>query len=239
MPNTPTYLLPYPLATDPANVPLDMQELAEASEAALNGFDTRVDATEAFGARITAEETKSVDFDTRLKTIEPKVPANRIAAGADGQVLTTVAGVPAWAAGAAGSGGELGYAQRTANLNITATTEATAQEVVAAPAIVFDGTAVYIEFFAPLMQLPAAANAFMDCALFQDGGSIGLISRCGNSGSASMITPVSLKRRISPSAGSHVFSIRSYVSTGTGAFTTAAGGAPGSVQPVFIRIVRA
>ena len=35
MPTTPIYALPYPLATDPADVPLDMQELAGAVEAAL------------------------------------------------------------------------------------------------------------------------------------------------------------------------------------------------------------
>jgi hypothetical protein len=33
MPTTPIYALPYPAATDPADVPLDMQELAEAVEA--------------------------------------------------------------------------------------------------------------------------------------------------------------------------------------------------------------
>ncbi len=61
MPTTPNYLLPYPLATDPADVPLDMRELAEATEAALNGFDTRDDTQDttlaSLNSRVTALET--------------------------------------------------------------------------------------------------------------------------------------------------------------------------------------
>jgi hypothetical protein len=38
MGSTPIYALPYPEATDPADVPLDMRELAERIEAVLGGF---------------------------------------------------------------------------------------------------------------------------------------------------------------------------------------------------------
>lgn len=37
MPTTPVYSLPYPAATDPADVPIDLGELATAAEAALQG----------------------------------------------------------------------------------------------------------------------------------------------------------------------------------------------------------
>src|SRR5262245_32486880 len=40
MPTTPVYQLPYPAASDPANVPLDMQELADATEAAIKTLVT-------------------------------------------------------------------------------------------------------------------------------------------------------------------------------------------------------
>lgn len=58
MPTTPTYALPYPTPTDPADVPVDLQELANATESALSSvttgyqnadaaMDSRLDALEA------------------------------------------------------------------------------------------------------------------------------------------------------------------------------------------------
>ena len=49
MPTTPTWGLPYPAATDPADVPADMGELALAVEADLTGLDGRLDVVEAVG----------------------------------------------------------------------------------------------------------------------------------------------------------------------------------------------
>jgi hypothetical protein len=103
MPTTPNYLLPYPLATDPADVPTDLRELAEASETALNGFDVRVDATEAFDPRIDTLETASANHETRLDALDPTIPVIKIAPGATGDVLTTLAGpTVGWQAGAGG-----------------------------------------------------------------------------------------------------------------------------------------
>jgi hypothetical protein len=46
MPTTPLYALPYPTLDDPPNVPADMQELADATDAALNVVQsTRIFAT--------------------------------------------------------------------------------------------------------------------------------------------------------------------------------------------------
>jgi hypothetical protein len=61
MGTTPTYQLPYPEATDPADVPLDMRELADRIEAAIgNPFDTRLDALE---ARPTSALVKIAELD--------------------------------------------------------------------------------------------------------------------------------------------------------------------------------
>lgn len=42
MPTTPTFALPYPAAADPANVPLDLQRLAERTEAVLTPITAAV-----------------------------------------------------------------------------------------------------------------------------------------------------------------------------------------------------
>lgn len=47
MGSTPIYALPYPEATDPADVPTDMRELAEKAELTLDGLDDRLDVLDA------------------------------------------------------------------------------------------------------------------------------------------------------------------------------------------------
>lgn len=102
MPQTPNYNLPYPLATDPADVPADMQELANAVDTSLDTVDDRVDVLE---PKVSTLQSDVVSLDSRLDTIEPTIPLTRIPPGTTGQVLTTAAGpVVQWAAGGGGGG---------------------------------------------------------------------------------------------------------------------------------------
>ena len=58
--------------------------------------------------------------------------------------------------------GELAYAEITANVNVTAISEATAQTVVTAPAITLDGaTPILVEFYSPLVSPAATAPLFL------------------------------------------------------------------------------
>jgi hypothetical protein len=87
MGQTPIYSLPYPASTDPANIPLDMQELATAVENNVGGAAVPKSVVDAAGDLIVGSGADAV---------------SRLAKGTDGQVLKVVSGAPAWAAEAAG-----------------------------------------------------------------------------------------------------------------------------------------
>lgn len=136
---------------------------------------------------------------------------------------------------------EIAYAQITTNVTVTATTEATGNPIVTAPAITFDGaTAVMIEFFTPLLFTPAVANALVELSLWQDSAPLGLFGRVLSPGAVGAGVPVRLARRITPAAGARTYAIRAWQSGGTGGVVVAGpGNAPAANQPAYIRISRA
>lgn len=135
---------------------------------------------------------------------------------------------------------ELNYTQITSSVNLTATTEATANTIVTASAVTFDGsTTAIIEFFANSIQTPAVNSSFVVLALYDGASSIGFFAFIQNPAAANPISvPVTLSRRLTPSAAAHTYSIRGYVSGGTGVVAAGAG-TIGVNAPAFIRITRA
>jgi hypothetical protein len=118
---------------------------------------------------------------------------------------------------------------------------ATGVTVVAAPSAVFDGkSAVYIEFFAPAVQLtPTAAGQPFGFDFWDNASDLGYVGAFTASASGFYAQPLSLKRRITPTAGPHVFSIKAWSGVGTSitVVSGAAGGA-GFYNPGFIRVTR-
>lgn len=134
---------------------------------------------------------------------------------------------------------ELAYNEYTSDVTVTATTEATANTVVTASAVTFDGaTQAIIEFFTPWADQPATP-ATLKFWLYDGSSSIGqtgmYASSSANGGTTSLYLPVYLSRRLTPSAASHTYSIRASVTSGTGTVHGGAGGA-GVLVPGFIRI---
>jgi hypothetical protein len=132
------------------------------------------------------------------------------------------------------------YAEFTANVSITATTEATADLVVAGNSVTYDGTtAVLIEFYAPFVNPDTtAAGREIDLYLY-DGTSIGRIGlEFAQVAAVNRHQPVKTARKLTPSAGAHAYSIRAKVSVGTGTVGAGVGGV-GADMPGFIRITRA
>ena len=131
---------------------------------------------------------------------------------------------------------ELAYNEFTSPVSVTATTEATANTVVTASAVTFDGsTVVLIEAYAPSVSM-STTNVSVTSVLFQDGVAIGEIAHHYGP-TATFVKELNGKRRLTPAAGARTYSMRSYVNTGTGTITVGAGGSGASV-PGYIRITK-
>lgn len=132
-------------------------------------------------------------------------------------------------------GYEFDYVQKTSQTAISATTEATANTVVTGSAVTYDGsTVVEIEFYAPYFEAPGSQNARI--ALYDGSSSIGIWAVLTPSSSTSRV-PVCLKRRLTPSAAAHTYSVRAYVDSGAAVVDGGAGGS-GARMPAFIRITK-
>lgn len=156
--------------------------------------------------------------------------AARLAIGAtNGMSLRRVSGAVAWQLP---PGHELDFVEFTSDVSISATTEATANTIVTANAVAFDGsTRVKIEYW--IEQVVTVSGANLQLWLYDGSSSIGRIGRFLDD-SASRMTANGI-RFLTPSNASHTYSIRG--STGSGTATAGAGaGGTGNAVPGFIRI---
>lgn len=134
--------------------------------------------------------------------------------------------------------GELGYTQFTSPVSVTATTEGTANTLVTAGAIAFDGsTAAMIHFYIPEWAHSVTRDT-MTVYLYQDGSSIGIIWQGRSTTANDPMAGIDAWRRLTPSSGSRTYSIRAAVQSGTVTVNVGSGGS-GNFLPGFIRIVTA
>lgn len=163
--------------------------------------------------------------------------AARLALGASGTVVRSNGSTNAYAYP---PGHEFDYVAFTSPVSITATTEGTANTIVTGSSVAYDGsTVVLVTFFAPYYGAPSSTASDSQVILYEDGTSIGsmcLISRISNA--ASQRDMVAVTRRITPTNASHTYSIRAYISTGTGSMGAGVGGSAAHA-PGFIRITKA
>lgn len=126
---------------------------------------------------------------------------------------------------------ELAYKEITSNVNVTATSEATADTIVTADAFTPDGsTVVMLEFWSYLVTPENADGVHMIFYLYDGSTSLGNVGQITHGGTAQQRPgPVYIRRRLTPTAAAHTYSIR--CSTGSG---TAVVGAS-SAAPAFIR----
>ena len=137
------------------------------------------------------------------------------------------------------SGDELTHNEFTSPVSITATSEATAQNLVASSSFTFNGsTPVLIEGFIP--DIVSSSGAWTcNLVLWDDtaNASIGLLGQTllaldVYSG------PLCVRRRLTPANGARIYSLRAYRGTNNGSVNAGAGGV-GAKVPGFIRIVKA
>lgn len=139
----------------------------------------------------------------------------------------------AWVA--AGQNAEIAYAQVTAAIPITSTSPATGHLIVNSGAITYDGSPILVEFYSPHVIFNGSAGQGLFLYLADGVGTadIGNIGAWAPGGS-----PASLRRKITPTAGSHSYLVGAYVTASTGN-VMAGTGATGAYSPAFIRITRA
>jgi hypothetical protein len=134
---------------------------------------------------------------------------------------------------------EFDYVERTASLSVTATSAATAQTFITSNAETLDGaTVVLIEFFCPTAQTPSTNAASILFNLYDGSTDLGRLCQVrAPAGSNAERVPVHAARRFTPTAASHTYSVRAWVTTGTGIADAGAGGTD-VLLPAFIRITR-
>jgi len=135
---------------------------------------------------------------------------------------------------------ELGYSQITSGVAINNGVAGTGVEVIAPLTVVCDGSPIMVEFFTPEARPYNAANYELNISLFEDSSEkIRSWGRQYNGVANFDNKPVHLMARLSPSAGSHTYSVKAYVtntspSTNTGRIE-AGSGTTGSA-PAFLRV---
>lgn len=225
MPTTPTYAFPYPGATDPADVPTDIHALASRVEAVLPTLP-------AAGVPVGI-----VDVKGDLIVASAADTVARLAAGSNNQVLTADSSQTLGLKWAAAAVSDLDYAQITTAATSTATSAATAATVITSNSVTYDGTAVWLEVFCPFVTASTAStNVVFDV---WDGGTDlgqigqGLTGAAGGSG-----FPFSAKRRYTPSAGAHTFTVRIWLGASATATFNAGAGTIGTFAPAYLRVTK-
>lgn len=135
---------------------------------------------------------------------------------------------------------ELAFAEKRSNTDVTATSEAAADTVVTAPAISTDGSTVVTIEFGTTAFGQTSTTPVNRLVLFEDGVAIGTLWAARSPGTSTGRPGFTCFRRMTPTAGTHVYSVRGWVSSAS--TWTIAGGVnwPGAGvdKPAYIRIVR-
>lgn len=153
-----------------------------------------------------------------------------------------MSGVPASSrgTGAAAAGYEIGYAQVTANVNITDTAEATGTALITCGPFTYDGAPVMAEFFAPAVLPPNVISDAVIFSIFEGSTQLGRIAAFQNQVSGtSEANNVTGRYRFTPSAGSHTYLLCAFVAVTTGTPKIFAGsGGVGGYLPAFLRFTK-
>lgn len=136
-------------------------------------------------------------------------------------------------------GAELDYKEVTSNQTSTGTTAANAQAVITGNAVTFDGTAIWISFFTGGGAWSTTANDVVVGDIYEDSTDKGLLVRCLSPLTTQGIN-VFGRRKLTPAAGSHTYSVRFWNATAARTVTVGAGaGGAGVDVPMFLHITKA
>lgn len=202
-------------ATQLASGAVGTTQLATVSVTAAKIANNTITATQIAAATITDNEVAAANKDGVVGTASLRTlgtGAQQAAAGNDARFTRL-----------------MGYAQRTTNVSITATTSAGATDAgLDTGTIAYDGvTAVTVTFFTPLL---GKGTNKITIVLYDGATELGRMGELDTSGAPSL-----LQYRFTPSAGNHDYKIKAFVDAGTGTIN-ADTGALGHLTPAFISI---
>lgn len=121
----------------------------------------------------------------------------------------------------------------SADINITATTAATADTIVTGNGFTADGnTAVWVEFYCASADTPSATSLLF--VLYESGTLINASWGQATSVSGVHRWPIYLRRKLTPAAGTRTYSARAWVVSGTGVIRASA-----TYMPAYIRVTKA
>jgi hypothetical protein len=135
----------------------------------------------------------------------------------------------------------ISHTEFTAPVAVSSGSAAGANTVVTAPAFTADGATPYMfEFFAPTANPASAISAQLFVTLWDGAVDLGtwgwLVDPAGAPGL--LAAPLMLKRRLTPAAGVHTYSVRAWQQFGAASVSGGTGGI-GKTVPGYFSIVRA
>jgi hypothetical protein len=131
---------------------------------------------------------------------------------------------------------EFDYAQFTADVTISATSEGAANTVIAGNSVTYDGSPVLVQFFSPRVDLGVAATLVLD--LYMDSTIQGRMNVLTAPTALSLIVVANGFMRVTPSNAAHTFTVKGWRATANCTVGGAAGGT-GAHIPGFVRVTKA
>ncbi len=137
-------------------------------------------------------------------------------------------------------GFEIGYDQITSGVNVTGTAEATPTTIITCAAHTFDGAPVLAQFFSPQVAMPTGTNSTLGISLWEGSTELGAMGfKRTDLTAAQDYHVISAFYRFTPSAASHTYLLRAWVSVTTGTPSIGAGaGGVGANVPAFLRFTK-
>ena len=128
----------------------------------------------------------------------------------------------------------IAYAEITANVTVSATTDAAPTTVITAPTFIADGgTSYWVEFFSPIVS-PGAGPDFVVFNLFDSATQLGRL------GSIQLVTSVQFlaRRKVTPSSGPRTYIVGAFRNVANGTVGAGAWGAA-TAPPAYVAITKA